>query len=199
MSQIVFDPDPEHALSFDRDLHYMIGHLLAFKVGVTMLTPDLRVLEPMGHTNVTVVGLINKIVWDGGPADKIEIVAMISSVNRQRIMTFCHTKKTAVTGSFKMSCYDYDDSKLKFYKALETDSDISCKIATTAPDSRGDVDLELGMSPTAYVISTTGGGAATPTLWEMTVKVESTATIQTIQYQTGHLQRIAKKWGVPVT
>jgi hypothetical protein len=197
MSNIKYDPDAEHAVHFDRDYHYVFGHVQSMKIGDVTLTADLNMLEPKFQNSVVVAGLVSLIEWGGGPEDTLTLDLFVSTKNRQLVTNIVHKNVSDVEVKVKFVIYDYDPQAKKWFNAFYTnDQEISGSIEQQGGSlDGGRVKLELSVSSTMAKHS--DGHDLSPSLWEVKTKIKPGNTVQSIHFLTSSLHKIVKEWGVP--
>ena len=188
MAQFSCDCDVKQAFAYEHDQQVPMGHVLSLAIGGTALTADLSSKNPLDDSDVTCVGIIRKVSWDGGYTDPIDITFMVSTANKQAIQGLLHSTLKSTTLDCQYDVYDFDpigdgSSGVYFKSFYSNDTVLNGLIKKDG----GKLSIELNKEPDGDVLS--------PMNFEVHIVFNPKPTQQSITIATGNQKNVVKRWG----
>lgn len=190
MANLSFTMDAARAWAFKPDEHGIMGYIVSFAIGSTSLTADINnMVDPTTSpfTTLAVVGIMKSFDWTGAPEDAMTISFLVSSANRQSLLTLVHQDVSQNSATFCFNIYDYDYVKFTFFRALHTNSSTISGLVATDQQSQA-VRLRITVEATAELRER---------VWPVSITINPGSTAQSIGVATGSTQKFVKPWGVP--
>ena len=111
--------------NFARDQQVSVGHLVNIKIGGKDLAQDTTLTGPDTLKNdVTVVGVMSNMSWNGGYADPLYINCNISTSNQSSVLVLKHTTLVNTEIEFNFNIFTFDPIKKKYYKCFHDDGKV---------------------------------------------------------------------------
>jgi hypothetical protein len=107
-----------NSLTNDPNSHARIGSLSAFSLNSKPLAADITAYTSPG-TQAKVVGLVEKVEWNGGMGDMIKVEAYVSQENAVLIKSLQQSTLKTTTIDFTVAIQDYDQQAKGWYAQMQ--------------------------------------------------------------------------------
>lgn len=145
------------AWNFHSDTTNPIGHLTSLKIGSTLASNVIEVVDPEkpflegihNTANPKPVGIISAIRWDGGVADPITFTCQVTAENYLILARLIYQRDIDTTVEFTFTIYDHKDQPT-YYKAFHSGEQI---LKGIIEKTGGELEFEIDNEPSWEVPS----------------------------------------------
>jgi hypothetical protein len=162
-----------------------IGHMKNLSFGETELVADLNVKDPLTGEKQKIPAVIEKILWDGGYADPIEIRAWVSEKNRNSLNVFAQSSRKNKDLKFTFKVEEREKSTLKYFPSFHS-NDVS--INGLLRETNGKKDLVIKTKPHPDVRSVK--------IFQITFTCLPVDGVQSLFIQIDPTRKFTKPWGI---
>ncbi|MES9906637.1 MAG: hypothetical protein ABW168_28640 [Sedimenticola sp.] len=175
--------------NFQKDNHFLVGHITSLKIGDKDFKKDLAVTVPtdIGGDKVKVVGVSSYLYWGGGHTEEIILHCRISIDNKVVSAVLLYNEMSDTTVEFTFAIYEYDPKKKKFFLALHTN-----EIAIKGLVSKNEGDLRMIMNMEQE------GDVTSPKNFTLNLAVMPSEEEQEVHVAADISSKFVKRWGVTV-
>lgn len=152
MASSHYSPSLRQAFNFEKDSQVLVGHLVSLNIGTIDLPADFALDNPKDTAgdNLTVVGAITDISWEGGYADPVHIQFNVSSANQVVMLGMKHQTLVNTEVVFQFIIYQYDQVASVYYESFWSNAtDMNSLLLKNG----GDLAIDIAEAPDPTVKS----------------------------------------------
>lgn len=190
MRPIEYKCDVYQALSWRRDIRPTVGYVNVLNIGGTDFIPS---IDPLWHPiakeeSLNVVGVMDKVYWDGGASDPINISFLVDAATQVGISNILYRAigNTLISIEFHVFSADAEISPPAYYPSFWTHQSSINGIIQLNEIALG-MNIEIDSSPSVY----------SPSLFSCQLSILPAPSFMQLLFAANSLtSRTAIPWGV---